>query len=373
MGCSWPSASALRLADVVISTNESFRQIAIERGRKRPRTSSSCGTARTRTVFRPVARRSGPSARGDIISSATSVVMGRQDGVLEALHALAALRRRRTDWRAVFVGDGRRRRGGENGSRAAWARRRASTFVGLRLGPAQQLVQLIATCDVCLSPEPPNELNAAIDADQSGRVHGRRKARRGIRPAETRVTAGGRCGVLRRSPSPTAYADEIDALLDDPDAAGDGRARTASRPGGVGLDALEDPSARCVRAGDEPCGRQARPLLARAAGGLRRAPWSSSAWGARHSSAPASRPRPIGRRVPVDVAARSQVPALLGWRSIDGGARDHVVVAGVGVHVRVAIDESVGLAAARALRVSRANVDVVRVADRTSSPATSAA
>ena len=94
-----------RLADVVIATNESYRRIALERGRKRPEDVFVVRSAPDLEHFAPVDPN--PSLRrGKAHLLAYLGVMGLQDGVDHALRALARLRVRRTDWHAIFVGDG---------------------------------------------------------------------------------------------------------------------------------------------------------------------------------------------------------------------------------------------------------------------------
>jgi glycosyltransferase involved in cell wall biosynthesis len=130
------------------------------------------------------------------------------------MHALAALRRRRTDWRALFIGDGD----------AAAAAERLSVHLGLAdavdflgfVADRQRLVRLIATCDVCLSPEPPNELNRRSTLIKVAEYMAVGKPIVAFDLRETRATAG-EAAVYAATPGPDAYAREIDALLEDPD------------------------------------------------------------------------------------------------------------------------------------------------------------
>jgi glycosyltransferase involved in cell wall biosynthesis len=201
------------LADVVIATNDSFREIAIERGRKRPEDVFVVRNGPDPTIFRPIP--------GDdtVRRGATHVlgfvgVMGRQDGVLEAVQALAALRRMRTDWRAVFVGAGEVAAEAEKLT-VSLGLADAIDFVGF-VADRQRLVRLIATCDVCLSPEPPNELNRRSTLIKVAEYMAVGKPVVAFDLRETRATAG-EAAVYAATPGPNAYAREIDALLDDPD------------------------------------------------------------------------------------------------------------------------------------------------------------
>jgi glycosyltransferase involved in cell wall biosynthesis len=201
------------LADVVIATNDSFREIAIERGRKRPEDVFVVRNGPDPTIFRPIP--------GDdtVRRGATHVlgfvgVMGRQDGVLEAVQALAALRRMRTDWRAVFVGAGEVAAEAEKLT-VSLGLADTIDFVGF-VADRQRLVRLIATCDVCLSPEPPNELNRRSTLIKVAEYMAVGKPVVAFDLRETRATAG-EAAVYAATPGPNAYAREIDALLDDPD------------------------------------------------------------------------------------------------------------------------------------------------------------
>jgi glycosyltransferase involved in cell wall biosynthesis len=140
---------AYAAADVVISPNESFRRIALERGHKDRADVFVVRNGPDPTAFRPV--RGDPSLSRDKAHLLGYVGrMGSQDGVLEAVEALAALRRRRTDWHAVFVGDGE----------ALPDAKRLAT----RLGVGEQHAE------------------RKLDAHQGRRVHGRRQTGGRVRP-----------------------------------------------------------------------------------------------------------------------------------------------------------------------------------------------
>jgi glycosyltransferase involved in cell wall biosynthesis len=74
-----------------------------------------------------------------------------------AVEALAALLRRRSDWHAIFVGDGDVLPDAERAVQRLGLQAYV-TFTGFVRGRAR-LAQIISTCDVCLSPEPRNSLN----------------------------------------------------------------------------------------------------------------------------------------------------------------------------------------------------------------------
>jgi glycosyltransferase involved in cell wall biosynthesis len=201
-----------RLADVVISTNESYRRIALSRGGKRP---DEVFVARNAPDLR---RFSSAETEPELKRGRTHLLsyvgmMGPQDGVDYALRALALLRERRDDWHALFIG---------GGDVVAEMEQLAHE---LRLGDVveftgyvsdvERVKRAIATSDVCLSPEPKNPLN-----DKSTMIKIAEYMALG-RPVvcfdltESRVTA--REAALYAEPNDVeSFARCIDELLDDP-------------------------------------------------------------------------------------------------------------------------------------------------------------
>ena len=146
---------AFALADTVLATNDSYRSVALSRGRKRPEDVFVVRNAPDLTRFRPVAP--DPALkRGKSFLLAYVGVMGPQDGVDYGLRALALLNERRDDWHALFVGDGDvlpelRELGHALGLDGL------VEFTGW-LEP-DGVVRVLSTADVCLAPEPRSPLN----------------------------------------------------------------------------------------------------------------------------------------------------------------------------------------------------------------------
>ncbi len=147
---------ALRSADVVISTNEAFRRIAIERAGVSPEDVFVVRNGPDLDRFLPV--EPDPTLRrGRRHLLAYLGVMGPQDGIDHALRALAALRRlREDDWRAVFVGSGE----------VLEEMRALATELGLSdmvefagWRGDDDIRRILSTADVCLAPDPPSPLN----------------------------------------------------------------------------------------------------------------------------------------------------------------------------------------------------------------------
>jgi glycosyltransferase involved in cell wall biosynthesis len=153
--------ASLRAADVVISTNESFRRIAIERGGKDPEDVFVVRNGPDLTRFQAV----DPDPelkRGKPHLLAYAGVMGRQDGIDHAVRALAALRKRREDWHAVLVGDGEVLPEVRELARSLDLGDLVE-FTGWM--PSDGVVRILSSADVCLAPDPPtraNELSTMI-------------------------------------------------------------------------------------------------------------------------------------------------------------------------------------------------------------------
>jgi glycosyltransferase involved in cell wall biosynthesis len=148
---------SFRLADVVIATNESYRRIAIKRGRKRPEDVFVVRNGPDLSRFHPVdpdpsLKRGKPHLLGYVGD------MAPQDGIDGALRSLASLRRLRDDWHAIFVG------GGEVFEEVVTLARKLALddiveFAGFL--PTEDVVRVLSTADICLAPEPKTPFNDA--------------------------------------------------------------------------------------------------------------------------------------------------------------------------------------------------------------------
>lgn len=200
------------LADVVLATNESYRQVALRRGRKRPEDVVVVRSAPDLDRFRPVPpdpalKRSKPHLLCYL------GVMGPQDGVDYALRSLARLRERRDDWHAVFIGSG-----DAFDPMVALMHRLGLddlvTFTG-RLSD-DDVVRHLSTADVCLAPDPLNPLNDVSTMNKILEYMAMSRAIVSFDLTEARVSAGE--AALYAPPNDEgAFADAVSALLDDPD------------------------------------------------------------------------------------------------------------------------------------------------------------
>jgi glycosyltransferase involved in cell wall biosynthesis len=199
-------------ADGVISTNESYRDVAIGRGHVDP--------------DRVVVVRSGPDLtrfeqrppepalrRGKPYLAAYLGVMGPQDGVDYALRALHALKNDlgRDDVHAVFMGAGD----------ALEGMKALSTSLGLddmveftgRV-PDEFVQRCLSTADVCLSPDPKNPLNDLSTMNKVVEYMAMGRPVVSFDLKEARVSAGD-AAVYATANDEAQFAKRIDELLRD--------------------------------------------------------------------------------------------------------------------------------------------------------------
>ncbi|MYT71952.1 MULTISPECIES: glycosyltransferase family 4 protein [unclassified Streptomyces] len=206
--------STYRAADIVLATNESYRDVAVHRGGKRPEDVFVVRSAPAVERFQPV------PAEPELKNGKPHLlcylgVMGPQDGVDYALRALAKLRDEfgRTDWHAVFVGSGD----------AFDAMVELSRSLGLddqvrftgRI-PDADLVRYLSTADVCLSPDPHNPLNDVSTMNKVLEYMAMGRPLVSFELREARVSAGD-AAVYAPANDEAEFAKLITLLMDDPE------------------------------------------------------------------------------------------------------------------------------------------------------------
>ena len=201
------------VADGVISTNESYRQVAIKRGRVSPDRVVVVRSAPDLTRFIP--QPADESLRvGKPYLLAYLGVMGRQDGVDYALRAVKFLRDDfgRDDVHCIFLGAGdafpelvelSRRLGIED----------IVEFPG-RV-PDELVQRCLSTADVCLSPDPKNPLNDVSTMNKVLEYMAMSRPIVSFDLREARVSAGD-AAIYVPANDEYAFAGAIDALLRDP-------------------------------------------------------------------------------------------------------------------------------------------------------------
>jgi glycosyltransferase involved in cell wall biosynthesis len=201
---------AFRLADVVLATNESYRRIAVERGRKLPEDVFVVRNGPDLSRFRPVPP--DPALRkGRPHLVAYLGVMGEQDGIDHAVQALAALHRRRRDWRALFVGEGEML---EPMTRlvAELGLEDCIEFTGWRFD--DDIRRILSTADVCIAPDPPTRLNDSSTMVKIAEYMAMGCAVASYDLTESRFSAGD-AALYARPGDPLDLARCLDELLSD--------------------------------------------------------------------------------------------------------------------------------------------------------------
>ncbi|MFD8268041.1 glycosyltransferase family 4 protein [Streptomyces althioticus] len=203
-----------RAADVVLATNESYKDVAVRRGGRRPEDVFVVRSAPDTERFHPVEPEP-ELKRGKPHLLCYLGVMGPQDGVDYALRTLAKLRDEvgRTDWHAVFVGAGDTFDAMVELSRELGLDGQVE-FTG-RV-PDADLVRWLSTADVCLSPDPCNPLNdvSTMNKVLEYMVMGRPIVSFDLK--EARVSAG-EAAVYAKGDDEGEFAALIGRLLDDPE------------------------------------------------------------------------------------------------------------------------------------------------------------
>jgi glycosyltransferase involved in cell wall biosynthesis len=202
-----------RTADVVIATNGSYRQVALERGGKAPEDVFVVRSAPDLSRF--AGGEPDPALkRGAEHLLCYLGVMGPQDGVDYALRALAELRDLRPgDWHAAFVG----------GGDCFDAMRALATQLGLdghvtftgRI-PDDELLSYLKTADVGLSPDPYNPLNDVSTMNKVMEYMACGLPMVSFELREARVSAADAARYVPCNDT-GAFAAAISDLLDDPD------------------------------------------------------------------------------------------------------------------------------------------------------------
>lgn len=216
-------------ADVVISTNESYRRIAIERGRKSP--------------DRVFVVRSGPDLRRVKIAPVDPRwkkgrrylvgfvgVIGDQEGIDLLLAAVKHLvfETGRTDIQFVLVGDGPSRKRMETLS-IEMGLADYVTFLGR--APDAELFSVLSSADICVNPDRVNPMNNLSTMNKILEYMAMKKAMVQFDVVEGRVSAGD-ASLYAKPNDPVDLAEKIVGLLADP--------QRCERMGKIGRARIED-------------------------------------------------------------------------------------------------------------------------------------
>jgi glycosyltransferase involved in cell wall biosynthesis len=208
----WLERQTYRTADIVIATNESYRDAALRRGAKKPDEVFVVRSAPT-DRFHPVPPDESIK-RGKPYLLCYLGVMGPQDGVDYALRSLAKLRDEygRTDWHAAFVGAGDT----FDAMRALADELGLSEFVDFtgRISD-EDLLRYLSTADICLAPDPLNPLNDVSTMNKIMEYMAMSRPIVSFDLREARVSAG-EAAVYAPPNDESQFAKLIGGLLDHP-------------------------------------------------------------------------------------------------------------------------------------------------------------
>lgn len=214
-GLVWLEAMTYRTANKIVSTNESYKNIAIARGRRRPAdvtvVRSGPDTQRMRPVYPDARHRDTPRT----FSLVYLGIMGPQDGVeiiLDVMHELVHVRGRK-DVHATLLGFGdcyedlRRRM-------TALSLAESVTFTG-RADP-DMIARHLSAADIGLCPDLKTPLNDVSTMNKTMEYMAYALPSVSFDLVETRVSGAGTVLYVESGNVP-AFADALERLLDDPD------------------------------------------------------------------------------------------------------------------------------------------------------------
>jgi glycosyltransferase involved in cell wall biosynthesis len=209
----WMERQNLALADHVISTNESFRAIALRRGRRRPEDVTVVRNGPDLQDFPPTPADPAIRKLGRIVVGYLGN-MNPQDGIGGFIDMARILvkERGRTDVGFVMIGAGDsfedlKRKRDEAGLRDA------ITMTGrMRWGP--ELRAALRATDICVQPDPPGELNDRSTMVKTMEYMALERPVVAFDLKETRVT-GGDAITFAEAPTAAALADAVEALAGD--------------------------------------------------------------------------------------------------------------------------------------------------------------
>jgi len=210
----WCERQTYRLADVVISTNETYRRFALERGRVQPDrvfvVRSSPDPKRIYAVDPDPAEKQG---RDHLVAYLGT--MGPQDGAdLFVRAATSVLRKRPGKVRFVAMGGGNQLDALRQLAVDAGLTEADLSFTG-RV-PDADVRRILSTTDVAVSPDPANGFNEYCTMNKTLEYMAVGVPVVAFDLEETRVSAGD-AAVYAQPNEPDALASSILALLDDPE------------------------------------------------------------------------------------------------------------------------------------------------------------
>ena len=210
----WLERMQFATADLVISTNESYRQVALTRGHKAPSDVTVVRSGPSHQRFATVREPSPELKRGKPFLVAYLGVMAPQDGVDHLVRAAEVLvkQRGRHDIAFTFIGAGD---SFEDLKRLTHERGLDAECVFTGRVPDAEVERVLATADVCVSPDPKNPLNDVSTMNKVLEYMACAKPVVCYDLREHRFSAG-EGAVYAKADDVEALASAITDLLDDP-------------------------------------------------------------------------------------------------------------------------------------------------------------
>jgi glycosyltransferase involved in cell wall biosynthesis len=203
------------IADVVISTNESFKKIALKRGGVKPQQVFVVRNGPNLEQFKPTKPKIGLKRNGNILVGYLGN-MNPQDGVdclLEAAHEIV-INRQYHKIAFILIGGGSVQMNLKQQS-AELGLKDYVKFTG-RLKPDDQMMSILSACDICVQPDLINPLNDKTTMCKAMEYMALNKPVVAFDLLETRVSCGDAATYVYENSS-VALADKIMELVDDPE------------------------------------------------------------------------------------------------------------------------------------------------------------
>jgi glycosyltransferase involved in cell wall biosynthesis len=212
--CQWAERATFRLADRVIATNQSYREVALTRGGVSADHIAVVRSAPRLSQFFPIAPRA-ELKNGRAFLVAYLGVMGPNDGLEYLLRAVAHIVHevRRTDIQFVLIGGG--------DLYPALVRMSAALGVAAFVQftgriPDEEVIALLSTADLCVAPDPKDALNDLSTMNKIIEYMALGKPLVAFDLREARVSAG-EAAVYATPNDPVDFARHILDLLASPE------------------------------------------------------------------------------------------------------------------------------------------------------------
>ena len=210
----WVEKKTFHTADRVISTNESYRRIAIQRGRMRPEHVYVVRSGPSLSKFLPIPPN--PTMRNGCRFLVSYLgVMGPNDGIEILLQSIRHIVRQlgRTDIRFILIGAGDEYQTLVDLSREL-ALENQVHFTG-RI-PDQEVIEIICSSDVCVAPDPKDPLNDLSTMNKIIEYMALGKPIVAFDLQEARVSAD-KAAYYAAANNPVDFAEKILLLLEEPE------------------------------------------------------------------------------------------------------------------------------------------------------------